>query len=178
MSESEDSKTLHFVKRRNYQGVVKDKVVRLRYAVFEQGSEQALAFDDDLYYLHGGYGGAFPKVEEALEGLGVDAKMEVELTADEAYGRYDPALCLAVPATEIPEQAHQVGAQLEGESPEGGSLDFTVTAVEGDTVTVEGNHPLAGRDLRFVLEILDIRDATPEELEAGYAFPPAEGDQA
>ena len=175
---SDDSRTLHFVQRRNYQSIVKDKVVRLRYAVFEQGSEQALAYDDDLYYLHGGYGGAFPKVEEALEGLGVDAKMEVELSVDEAYGPYDPDLCLAVPAEEIPEQARQVGAQLEGESPEGGSLDFTVRAVEGDTVTVDGNHPLAGRDLRFVLEVLDIRDATPEDLEAGYAFPPTEGDQA
>ncbi|HSH30238.1 MAG TPA: hypothetical protein VK971_10055 [Thiohalobacter sp.] len=171
---SEDSRTLHFVKKRNYQSVVRDKVVRLRYAVFEQDSDQALAFDDDLYYLHGGYGGAFPKVEQALEGLGVDAKMEVELTAAEAYGRYDPDLCLAVPASEIPEQARYVGARLEGESPEGGSLDFTVTAVEEEAITVDGNHPLAGRDLRFVLEILDIREATPEELEAGYAFPPAD----
>ncbi|BCO31703.1 FKBP-type peptidyl-prolyl cis-trans isomerase [Thiohalobacter sp. COW1] len=173
---SEDSKTLHFVRKRNYQSVVRDKVVRLRYAVFEQGSDQALAYDDDLYYLHGGYGGAFPRVEQALEGLGVDAKMELELTADEAYGRYDPDLCLAVPASEIPEEAHYVGARLEGESPEGGSLDFTVTAVEEDAITVDGNHPLAGRDLRFVLEVLDIRDATPEELEAGYAFPSADED--
>lgn len=169
---SEESNTLHFIRKRNYQSVIKDKVVRLRYAVFEQGSEQALAYSDDLYYLHGGYGGAFPQVEQALEGLGVDAKMEVELTADEAYGRYDPDLAMTVPASEIPEQARQVGARLEGESPDGGSLDFTVTAVEDDAVTVEGNHPLAGLDLRFVLEVLDIREATEAELEAGYAFPP------
>ena len=75
---------VHFIKKRNYHSVVKDKVVRLRYALFEQGKDETLAYRDDLYYLHGGYGGAFPKVEQALEGLGVDAKMEVELTPEEA----------------------------------------------------------------------------------------------
>lgn len=173
---NDDSNTLHFVKKRNYQSVIKDKVVRLRYAVFARDSEEVLAFSDDLYYLHGGYGGAFPRVEEALEGLGVDAKMEIELSAEEAYGLYDPALAMTVPAAEIPEEVRFVGARLEGESPAGGSIDFTVTAVDDDGITVDGNHPLAGRDLRFVLEVLDIRDATEEELQAGYAFAPADNE--
>lgn len=165
-----ETKIVQFVKQRNYQVVSKDKVVRLRYVVLEQGSEQALAFRDDLFYLHGGYGGAFPQVEQALEGLRVDAKAEISLCAAEAYGEHDPALVLQVPLGDIPAEARTVGAQLEGEAPDGNARPFVITAVDADSVTVDGNHPLAGRDLRFLLEILDIRDASRAELDAGYAF--------
>jgi FKBP-type peptidyl-prolyl cis-trans isomerase SlyD len=165
-----EPKTVHFIKQRNYQRIAKDKVVRLRYVVFEQGTEQALALRDDLFYLHGGYGGAFPKVEAALEGLRVDAKAEVLLTPAECYGERDPDLEMTVPADAIPAEARNVGAQLEGEAPDGSARPFIVTAVEADRVTVDGNHPLAGKHLRFMLEVMDIRDASRAELEAGYAF--------
>lgn len=165
-----ETKTVQFIKQRNYQRIAKDKVVRLRYVVFEQGTEQALALRDDLYYLHGGYGGAFPKVEVALEGLRVDAKVEVLLTPDECYGERNPELEMTVPAAAIPAEARNVGAQLEGEAPDGSARPFLVTAVDGGQVTVDGNHPLAGKHLRFMLEVLDIRDASRAELEAGYAF--------
>ena len=165
-----ETKTVQFIKKRNYQAIAKDKVVRLRYVVFEQGSEQALAYRDDLYYLHGGYGGAFPKVEQALAGLSVDAKAEVLLESAEGYGEHDPALEMTVPADAIPPEARNVGAQLEGEASDGTARPFTVTAVNESEVTVDGNHPLAGKRLRFLLEVLDIRDASKAELEAGYAF--------
>lgn len=165
-----ETKTVQFIKQRNYQRIGKDKVVRLRYIVFEQGSEQALALRDDLFYLHGGYGGAFPKVEQTLEGLQVDAKVEVLLTPGECYGERDPELLLTVPPEAIPEAARNVGAQLEGEAPDGSARPFIVTAVDAERITVDGNHPLAGKHLRFMLEVLDIRDASRAEIEAGYAF--------
>lgn len=161
---------VHFIKKRNYHSIVKDKVVRLRYALFEQGSDDTLAFRDDLYYLHGGYGGAFPKVEQALEGLGVDAKKEVELAPEDAYGPINPDAILQVPAEEIPPEARHVGAHLDAEGPNGEQVSFTVKDVGDDVITVDGNHPLAGKHLRFVLEVLDIRDATQAEIDAGYAF--------
>lgn len=161
---------IQFIKKRNYHSIVKDKVVRLRYALFEQGKDDTLAYRDDLYYLHGGYGGAFPKVELELEGLGVDAKVEVELTPEEAYGPIDPNGMLQVPLEEIPAEAQHVGAQLDAEGPNGERVSFTVTDVGDGVATVDANHPLAGKHLRFVLEVLDIRDATQAELDAGYAF--------
>ncbi len=161
---------VHFIKKRNYHSIVKDKVVRLRYALFEQGSDETLAYRDDLYYLHGGYGGAFPKIEQSLEGLGVDAKKEVELTAEEAYGPVDPELIMEVASEEIPQEGRRVGAQLEAEGPNGEQINFRVTSVNDEVVRVDGNHPLAGKALRFVLEVMDIRDATQAELDAGYAF--------
>lgn len=165
-----ETKPLQFIRRRSYRIVTKDRVVRLRYSVFEQGTKQALAYRDDLFYLHGGYGGAFPKVERALEGLGVDAKLEVLLAPGEGYGERDPALEILVPVDDIPPEARTVGAELEGEAASGESRRFVVTAVSQDSVTVDGNHPFAGKHLRFILEILDIRDATRAEIEAGYAF--------
>ena len=165
-----ETKTVQFIKQRNYQKIGKDKVVRLRYVVSEQGSEQALAYRDDLFYLHGGYGGAFPKVEKALEGLGVDAKVEVLLTPEEAYGEHDPALVMDVPVGAIPQEARNVGAQLEGEAPNGETRPFMVIAITDEHVTVDGNHPLAGKALSFLLEVLDIRDASRTEIESGYAF--------
>jgi FKBP-type peptidyl-prolyl cis-trans isomerase SlyD len=165
-----ETKTLQFVKKRNYQAITKDRVVRLRYMVSEQGSDHALAYRDDLFYLHGGYGGAYPKIEAALEGLSVDAKVEVLLAPEEGYGERDAALVMDVPLDAIPEEARTVGTQLEGEAPNGDVRPFTVTAVNADGVTVDGNHPLAGKLLHFHLEVLDIRDATRAELDAGYAF--------
>jgi FKBP-type peptidyl-prolyl cis-trans isomerase SlyD len=165
-----ETKTVQFIKQRNYQNIVKDKVVRLRYVVFEQSTDQALAFRDDLFYLHGGYGGAFPKVEAALEGLKVDAKVEVLLAPGECYGERDPGLEMTVAAEAIPAEARVVGTHLEGEARDGTSYPFLVVAVEGDQIRLDGNHPLAGKHLRFMLEVLDIRDASGAEIEAGYAF--------
>lgn len=164
---------LHFVQKPNYDRIGQDKVVRLKYALFDRDGDKALEYRDDLYYLHGGYGGAFPKVEAALVGLEVHAKAEVELTPEEAYGPRDPALLITQPVQDFPPEARQVGVQLDGEAPDGSSRPFVVTAVEADHITVDANHPLAGRHLRFVFEVLDIRNASDAELNAGYAFSPS-----
>ncbi len=161
---------LHFISKPNYGRIRKDKVVRLKYAVFDRNGEQALEFRDDLYYLHGGYGGAFPKIEQALEGMDIYGKTEVELDPEDGYGRYDPALVITAPLSDFPPEARQPGARLEGEAPDGSVVMFRVVGQEGDTLTVDGNHPLAGRELRFVLEVLDIRNASEAEIAAGYAF--------
>src|SRR5512139_171940 len=96
------SQILHFIKQASYLRVAKDRVVRLKYLVFNRESGAIIEFRDDLYYLHGGYGGAFPRVEEALEGMQVGAKVELALTIDEAYGQRDPAMIITGPADHFP----------------------------------------------------------------------------
>jgi FKBP-type peptidyl-prolyl cis-trans isomerase SlyD len=162
--------TLQFIKQPGYARVRKDRVVRLRYAVLDVEREAALAYSDDLYYLHGGYGGAFPKVEQALEGFAVGMRCELVLEPEDAYGPRQPELTFTAPAAEIPEAARQVGARLQGEAADGSTVEFVVTAIGVDEVTLDANHPWAGRRLRFVLEVLEVRAATPAELAAGYAF--------
>lgn len=162
---------VHFNKKRSYQRVRKDKVVYLKYLLRDADTGETLAYRDDMVYLHGGYGSALPKVEAALDGLEVDMTVEVTLDPADAYGEFDPRLRMDVPIDAIPAEARQVGAELEGEAEDGSSQTFRVVAVNDDSITVDGNHPYAGRRLHFKFEVLDIRDATPAEIEAGYGFP-------
>jgi FKBP-type peptidyl-prolyl cis-trans isomerase SlyD len=168
------SQILHFVPRPK-ERIAKDKVVRLRYAVFATDGGGVIEFRDDLYYLHGGYGGAFPKVEQALEGRGPEEKVELELAAEEAYGLRDPARVFNVLLQDLPPEAHRIGAKLDGEAPDGSVMPFWVTALGDGQATLDGNHPLAGKPLKFMLEVLEIRPATEAEIAAGHAFAPSAG---
>jgi len=163
---------LHFVKKPSYLRIAKDRVVRLKYAVLDMATQHTVEFRDDLYYLHGGYGGAFPKVEQALEGLEAGDKVEVELTPEESYGQRLDELVISAPAEHFPAEAQHVGALLDGEGPDGHVRKFVVTAIGDGMLTVDGNHPLAGKNLHFVFEVLDVRAAREEELKAGYAYAP------
>jgi FKBP-type peptidyl-prolyl cis-trans isomerase SlyD len=161
---------LQFHSKRSYIRVRRDRVVRLKLAVLDRDTGEALDYRDDVYYLHGGYGSAFPRVEEALEGVGVGTACELVLGPEDAYGQRRPELVIEVPAGEIPEAAHRAGARVDGEGPDGQVVSFRVAAVSGDTLTLDGNHPLAGRTLSIKAEVLDVRAATAAEIEAGYAF--------
>ncbi len=158
---------VHFIRKPSYLRIAQDRVVRLKYAVSDVDAGRTIEYRDDLYYLHGGYGGAFPKVEAALAGLEVGDKAEVELTPAEGYGERQPELVIQGPAEQFPPEAQQVGALLDGEAADGHVVQFVVTAVEDGMVSVDGNHPLAGRRLHFVFEVLDVREARPDELTAG-----------
>lgn len=167
---------IHF--NRNWRPVAKDRVVTLRYAVQEAEGGDFMEYGSDLIYLHGGYGGAPAKVEQALAGLTVGQSCEVVLAADEGYyGSRDPALLVTVDAAEIPPEAHHIGARVDGEAPDGRVVPFAVTHIADGMITLDGNHRLAGKTLTFVLEILDVREATQAELEAGYAFRMGAGGQ-
>jgi len=169
---------VHFNRKRNYKRIGKDKVVRLKYLLRDRDSEQTLAYRDDMVYLHGGYGSAFPKIEQALEGLEVDMKAEVDLDPAEGYGEADPKLVVQVPLEALPPEARQVGMQLDGEAPDGQQQQFRVVGLDDQHAILDANHPMAGRRLRFVFEVLDIRDAHAAEIEAGYGFPEPPKDDA
>jgi len=123
---------------------------------------------DPLAYLHGA-GNIIPGLESALEGKAVGDAMVVAVTAAEGYGEVQQELI-----QEVPRDAFQgvdsieVGMQFEAQTGQGGSVPVTVTAVTDEIITVDGNHPLAGKNLNFDVSIEDIREATEEELEQGH----------
>jgi len=123
---------------------------------------------DPLAYLHGA-GNIIPGLESALEGKSVGDAMVVAVTAAEGYGEVQKELI-----QEVPRDAFQgvdsieVGMQFEAQTGQGGTVPVTVTAVTDEIVTVDGNHPLAGKNLNFDVSIEDVRDATEEELEHGH----------
>jgi len=157
------------LEKESYEIVARDKVVRLRFRVTEEGGE-LLQYGDDLFYLHGGYGGAFPKVERAMEGCRVGDSITLGLSPEEGYGQRDAALVMTLPSDEFGEQAPTMGEAVEGQLPDGESMVFTVTGVSPEHVVLDGNHPFAGKYLSFQFEVLEIRNSTEAERAAGFAF--------
>jgi FKBP-type peptidyl-prolyl cis-trans isomerase SlyD len=123
---------------------------------------------EPLAYLHGA-GNIIPGLEKALLGKTVGDKFTVSIPAAEAYGVRDDSMVQQLPSNMFSGIDNiEVGMEFHAET-EHGLQVVTVTSVEGDNVTIDGNHPLAGVDLTFDVEVADIRAASAEELEHGHA---------
>lgn len=121
-----------------------------------------------LKYLHGN-GNLLPGLEKALEGKQKGDVVEVRLTPEEGYGHVDESLIQEVPRDlfDDPENLEE-GMQFQANT-ENGSYILTIKEVKDDTVVVDGNHPLAGKNLHFEIKILDVREATLEEIAHRHA---------
>jgi FKBP-type peptidyl-prolyl cis-trans isomerase SlyD len=108
-----------------------------------------------LTYEHGA-GQILPALEKELLGLSVGDSRQVTLTAAEGYGEVDPSLFRTVPASQIPEAAREVGAQVTAESSAGEQRRVRVLELKGDEIVVDLNHPLAGQLIAFDVKILAI----------------------
>lgn len=146
--------------------VTKNCIVTIDYRILDAEGNLLHEEDEPLTYLHGNYGQIFKAVEEALEGKDVDHTFTVKLSSNEAFGQYDPELIVTEALSELPAEV-SVGMEVDGYFDEDSDdvIIYTVTAIEGDHATLDGNHPLAGKDLVFEGKILDIEAATPEEIE-------------
>lgn len=144
-------------------------VVTLAFELRNARGESLEDEDARLAYLHGGFGGIFPKVEEALEGKEVGHEMAVTLEPGDAFGEYDAELLRVEPRERFPETL-EIGMQFEGVPGDRAeeSRIYTITDITDDTVVVDANHPLAGERLWFRCAVSDIRPATPEELTHGH----------
>ena len=123
---------------------------------------------EPLSYLHGA-GNIIPGLEKALVGKAVGDKLNVSVAAAEAYGERDDAMVQQLDSSMFSgiEQI-EVGMEFHAET-EHGLQVVTVTGVEGNQVTIDGNHPLAGVDLNFDVEVTDVREATEDEIAHGHA---------
>ena len=122
---------------------------------------------EPLSYLHGRRN-IISGLENALTGKNVGDKLNVTVPPEEAYGNYDDALIQVLPREAFGGvEDIQVGMQFYSESPEGVQM-ITIKNVDGDQITVDANHPLAGQTLHFDVEIMDVREATAEELQHGH----------
>ena len=158
------------IKQNKVAEICQDMVVRLAFRVSDRQTGSLLQYGEDLFYLHGGYGGAFPKVEQAMEGRRVGERVSVTLSPEEGYGEYHPELVLRLPSEEFTEGLPRTGEAVDGQLPDGRSMTFTVSSVAGEHIVLDGNHPFAGKQLLFDFEVLDIRAATEAERNAGFAF--------
>jgi len=150
--------------------IAKDTVVSVRYELFDSEGELLEKVEEPVSYLHGGYDGIFPLVEEALHGKKIGDHCSVTMQPDDAFGEYDHGLVEVEPRSSFPKEV-AVGMQFEGgpdDADEEDCLLFTVVDVTDDEVTVDGNHPLAGKTLTFNCTVTGVRKATDEELAHGH----------
>ncbi len=128
--------------------------------------------DGNFAYLHNGHN-IIPGLEAALLEKEAGDQLNVTVEPAQAYGEKDLAAIQQIPREMFPPEADiQPGMQFQGESPEGQTSVVTVTAIDGETVVVDGNHPLAGLTLNFDVTVVDVREASAEELEHGHVHGP------
>ena len=154
--------------------IAQDKVVLIHYTLTDDGGKvlDSSSGGDPLAYLHG-QGNIIPGLEKALEGRQAGDKLDVKVAPAEGYGERDDQLVQQVPRRAFGGvQNVQPGMQFHAQSAQGQMRVVTVTHVQGDMVTVDGNHPLAGEVLVFDVEVAEVRDATGEELEHGHVHGP------
>jgi len=153
--------------------IAKDTVVTLSYRVSDADGNIVDEGAEPIIYLHGGYGGLFPRLEESLEGKEAGHELCIKLQPEDAFGEYDAELVSIEEAALFPENV-QVGMQFErvmdGNQDE--AMLFSVTDIADGKVVVDGNHPLAGMALVFDCTVAEVRAASAEETEHGHPHTP------
>ncbi len=148
--------------------IEKDTVVTMRLRVADDKGHLIQDGKEPVSYLHGGHGNTLPAVEKALEGKQAGDKVDLLLTPADGFGEIDPTLLRTIPKRDFPPGV-KVGGELELPGPRGEPQVFTVAKIKGDTVHLDGNHPLAGRTLRLSISVTEVRMASGEEIAHGHA---------
>jgi FKBP-type peptidyl-prolyl cis-trans isomerase SlyD len=149
--------------------IEKNRVVTIDYKLQDTDGEilDSSEGSEPLVYLHGN-DNIIAGLEKHLVGKKAGDSVDCLVPAVEAYGERDDSLVFKVPKSEFgPEAELEVGAQFEAHGEEGAQI-VTVIGIEGDEVSIDANHPLAGEDLHFTVKVVDVREATAEEIEHGH----------
>lgn len=145
--------------------VQEDAVVQIAYNLTVSGEEVE---SDTLEYLHG-YGNIIPGLETGLAGLKVGENRKVHVAAEDAYGEYDQDQVIEVSRSAFPADFEiRMGEPMRLRDAAGHIFQGVATAVSEDTVELDLNHPMAGKDLDFDVTVLGVRPATEEELQHGH----------
>lgn len=146
------------------------KFVELTYRVTDRKSGHVLTrVDFPLGYVHGHNEVLAPSVHRQLEGRAAGDVIEVPIDGNLIFGPRDESLVFTDHIDNVPPEYREVGTSILMESDQGQTRSFIVTRMDEETLTVDGNNPLCGREVVFILEVLSVRDATGDEMQAGGA---------
>jgi FKBP-type peptidyl-prolyl cis-trans isomerase SlyD len=148
--------------------IARDTVVSIAYTLSNDAGEvlDASERSEPLVYMHG-RGQIIPGLEHALAGRSTGDSFQVRISPDDAYGEHDPDLVQQARRSQFGGETPEVGMRVEAEGPDGGET-LTIVAIDGDVVTLDGNHPLAGVPLNFDVTVVEVRAATAQELAHGH----------
>jgi FKBP-type peptidyl-prolyl cis-trans isomerase SlyD len=145
---------------------VKDgKLVSLVYSICEESGRVLEQSDLPVSYIHGGHNELIGGMDRAVAGKRAGDSVELTLKPDEGFGPHDPDLTFTDAIENVPPQFRHIGAEVQMQNEAGDVRTFYVTKMGDGRLTVDGNHPFAGRELRVKVKIKDVRDPTKQELE-------------
>lgn len=148
--------------------ISKNTVVTLKYTVHDADGNMVDDGENPLVYLHGGYDGIFPALEEALHGKKLGDQFQVKLQPEDAFGDYDEELVMVEEVGQFPENI-EVGMSFERVTDDGEEeVIYRITDIAEGKVVVDGNHPLAGIALVFDGSVAEVRAASQEEITHGH----------
>ena len=148
--------------------ITKNTVVTMTFKVTDAQGKLLEDGKEPRAYLHGGYGNTLPRVEAELEGKEAGFQTTLTLPPEDAFGPRDESLVTTMPKKDFPPGV-KVGGEIKGYDASGHEQWFIVKKIKGDTVHLDGNHPLAGQTLTFQLKVLDVKAASAEEIAHGHA---------
>ena len=147
------------------------KFVELTYKVTDKKSGHVLTMVEfPLSYVHGHNEILAPSVHRELEGKSAGDVIDVPIDGNQIFGLRDESLVFTDHIDNVPEEYRQLGTSILMENDRGQTRSFLVTRIDDETLTVDGNNPLCGREVDFSLKIVTVRDATDEETRAGGAI--------
>ena len=150
--------------------IQKDKYVELNYKVIDSKTGDVLStVDFPLGYVHGMNDTLSDAVTADLEGKMPGDIVELPIDCDKIYGARDESLVFTDSIDNVPEDYREVGLTITMENEKGEPKNFIVTRVDEKSVTIDGNHPYCGREVTFILEVLNVREPTDEEFDVGGA---------
>jgi FKBP-type peptidyl-prolyl cis-trans isomerase SlyD len=147
--------------------VADGKVVSFTYTIVDETGEIIEQSDLPISYVHGGKHDLFEKVERGLDGAIIGDSVEVSLTPEEGFGAHAPSLPYTDDIANVPPEFHRIGAEVEMMNDQGDSKKFVVTQIGGGKLTVDGNHPMAGKVITFKIKVTAIREASDAEMANG-----------
>ena len=147
----------------------KDRVAVIDYTLKDDDGDVIDASQNgEFVYLHGAHN-IIPGLEVALEGKQAGDSISASIEPKDAYGERDPERIQVVPRDMFETDEEIVaGMQFHAQSPDGDMMVITVAEVDDDEVTIDGNHAMAGMNLHFSVDVVEVREATAEELEHGH----------
>lgn len=157
----------------NIMQIAPNSVVTLHYTLKDNDGNVIDQSDDGSFlYMHGAMN-IIPGLENALTGKSAGDEFSVKVAPEEGYGAKDPARVQEVPK-EMFDNVDEIqpGVQFHAQGPDGGAVVVTVVEVKDEAVVIDGNHALAGVDLNFAVKVVDVREATEEEIAHGHVHGP------
>jgi FKBP-type peptidyl-prolyl cis-trans isomerase SlyD len=148
-----------------------NKFVELTYRIIDQSNGEVIEqVEEPLGYVQGDNSLLFNQVTKELEGKCVGDEVEILLKAEDAFGKKADELIFTDDINNVPMEYRFIGASVTMQNDKGGTKDFIVSSIEDGKLTIDGNHPLAGKDIIFYVEILSIREATAHRCVAQYSI--------